>query len=124
MAGVGALFVAAVTAGGARAQTAFDTFANTFQIHGYVENQTIERSDTYVRDWHNASLRNRLNFQLSGTLAKHLDLPAMPGASIEYFLELRPGYEAAYDVDRDRFGNATTGFSGGAPGYIDSISVR
>ena len=117
MAGVGALFVAAVTAGGARAQTAFDTFANTFQIHGYVENQTIERSDTYVRDWHNASLRNRLNFQLSGTLAKHLDLPAMPGASIEYFLELRPGYEAAYDVDRDRFGNATTGFSGGAPGY-------
>ena len=48
---------------------------STFQIHGYVENQTIERSDTYVRDWHNASLRNRLDLQLSGTLAKSLDLP-------------------------------------------------
>jgi hypothetical protein len=116
VAGVGALLLAALTTGGARAQTVFDTFTNTFQIHGYLENQTIERSDTYVRDWHNASLRNRIDIQLSGTLVRSLDMPAMPGASVEYFLEVRPGYEAAYDVDRDRFGNASTGFSGGAPG--------
>jgi hypothetical protein len=113
----GTLLLAVMTAGAAQAQTAFDTFANTFAVHGYLENQTIERSDTFVRDWHNASLRNRLAVQISGKVAKSLDLPLMPGASIEYFLELRPGYEAAYDVDRDRFGNATTGFSGGAPGF-------
>jgi hypothetical protein len=82
-----------------------------------LENQTIERSDTYVRDWHNASLRSRLDVQLSGTLARSIDLPLASGASVEYFLDMRPGYEAAYDVDRDRFGNATTGFSGGAPGF-------
>src|SRR3990172_755101 len=117
VAGVCALLLAAVTPSGARAQTAFDTFDNTFQIHGYLENQTIERSDTFVRDWHNASLRNRLDIQLSGTMVKNVDLPLMPRAGIEYFIELRPGYEAAYDVDRDRFGNATTGFSGGAPGF-------
>ncbi len=116
-AGACALLLAAVTAGGANAQTVFDTFANTFQLHGYLENQTIERSDTFIRDWHNASLRNRMDVQVSGTLARSLDMPLMPGASVEYFLQLRPGYEAAYDVDRDRFGNATTGFSGGAPGY-------
>src|SRR3990172_10911957 len=116
-AGACALLLAAVTAGGAHAQTVFDTFASTFQIHGYLENQTIERSDTFVRDWHNASLRNRMSVQLSGTLARSVDMPLMPGASVEYFFDLRPGYEAAYDVDRDRFGNATTGYSGGAPGY-------
>ena len=116
-AGACALLLAAVTAGGANAQTVFDTFANTFQLHGYLENQTIERSDTFIRDWHNASLRNRFDVQVSGTLARSLDMPLMPGASVEYFLDMRPGYEAAYDVDRDRFGNATTGMSGGAPGY-------
>ncbi len=117
MAGVGALLLAAMTAGGARAQTVFDTFANTFQLHGYLENQTIERSDTYVRDWHNASLRNRIDIELSGTISRSLDLPLASGASIEYFIDMRPGYEAAYDVDRDRFGTSTTGYSGGAPGY-------
>ncbi len=64
------LLLAAVTAGGANAQTVFDTFANTFQLHGYLENQTIERSDTFVSDWHNASLRNRLDLQVSGTLGQ------------------------------------------------------
>ena len=113
-AGACALLLAAVTAGGANAQTVFDTFANTFQLHGYLENQTIERSDTFVRDWHNASTRNRIDVQVSGTLARSLDMPLMPGASVEYFLDVRPGYEAAYDIDRDRFGNATTGFSGPA----------
>jgi len=117
VAGTGALLLSAIAADGAHAQTAFDTLARTFRLHGYVENQTIERSDTYVRDWHNASTRSRLDVQVSGTIARHLDLPLMPGVSAEYFLELRPGYEAAYDIDRDRFGNATTGFSGGAPGF-------
>jgi len=117
VAGVGAVLLTTVAAVGVRAQTVFDNFANTFQIHGYEENQTIERSDTYVRDWHNASTRSRLDVQFSGTAARNIDLPAMSGTSIEYFLELRPGYEAAYDIDRDRFGNATTGFSGGGPGY-------
>ncbi len=51
-------------------------------------------------------------------------MPLMPGASVEYFIDMRPGYEAAYDVDRDRFGNATTGFSGGAPGLSPSGSYR
>jgi len=123
-AGVGALLLVAVTAGGARAQTVFDKFASTFKIYGYLENQTIERSDTYVRDWHNASLRNRLDVEVSGTLAKNLDLPLASGAALEYFLDMRPGYEAAYDIDRDRFGNATTGFSGGAPGFSPFSKVQ
>jgi hypothetical protein len=90
--------------------------SNTFQLHGYLENQTIERANDYVKDWHNASLRNRLDIELSGTIARSLDLPMASGASVEYFIDMRPGYEASYDVDRDRFGNATTGYSGGAPG--------
>lgn len=124
VAAAGALLLTAAAAAGARAQTVFDSFARTFQIHGYVENQTIERSDTYVRDWHNASTRSRLDIELSGTAVKHVDLPGAPNASVEYFVDLRPGYEAAYDIDRDRFGNATTGFSGGGPGYSPFSQVQ
>ena len=31
---------------------------------------------------------------------------------MNYFVELRPGYEGVYDFVTDRFGNRTTGFSG------------
>src|ERR1039458_7393132 len=81
------------------------------EIHGYVENQEIIRSENYVKDYNLASIRNRLDLQPSGQIIKGATLPTllgMPlgtGLSVSYFAEIRPGYEGAYDLLTDRFGN-------------------
>ena len=65
-----------------------------------------------------ASIRNRIDLQPSGQIIKDANLPTvmgMPlgtGLSVNYFAEIRPGYEGVYDLVTDRFGNHTTGFSG------------
>jgi uncharacterized protein DUF1302 len=100
------------TAGRVQAEDIWDTLKSTSQLHGYVENQEIIRNENYVRDYHVASIRNRIDLQPSGTIVHGLDVPFFRNGSIEYFAELRPGYEGAYDIVTDRFGDRTTGFSG------------
>ena len=46
------------------------------------------------------------------TLPTVMGVPLGTGLSVGYFVEIRPGYEGAYDLVPDRFGNHTTGFSG------------
>ncbi|HVB78510.1 MAG TPA: DUF1302 family protein [Candidatus Binataceae bacterium] len=88
------------------------------ELHGYVENQEIIRNENYVKGYHLASIRNRLDLQPSGQIIKDATMPTvlgMPlgsGLSVNYFAEIRPGYEGAYDLLTDRFGNHTTGWSG------------
>src|SRR6202167_833396 len=94
------------------------TLEDTFQLHGYVENQEIIRAENYVKDYNVASIRNRIDLQPSGQIIKDATLPTVVGVplgtrlSVNYFAEIRPGYEGAYDLVPDRFGNHTTGFSG------------
>src|SRR5271167_185300 len=91
---------------------------DSFELHGYVENQEIIRSENYVKDYNVASIRNRIDIQPSGQIIKDATLPTVAGIplgtglSVNYFAELRPGYEGAYDLVPDRFGNHTTGWSG------------
>src|SRR5258708_3619465 len=91
---------------------------DTFELHGYLENQEIIRSENYASDYHVASIRNRIDLQPSGQIIKDVTLPTVMGVplgtglSVSYFAEIRPGYEGAYDLVTDRFGNHTTGFSG------------
>ena len=59
------------------------TLEDTFQLHGYVENQEIIRSENYVGDYNVASIRNRIDLQPSGHIIDqahlaHRDGPA-PG---------------------------------------------
>ncbi len=68
-------------------------------IHGYVDNFTILRNDTFARDYHVASSRYRASVQLSGSLRVLKDY----FKRFEYFIELRPEYESIYDIS-DRFG--------------------
>ena len=94
------------------------TLEDTFQLHGYVENQEIIRNTNYVTDYNVASIRNRIDLQPSGQIIENGTLPTVMGVplgtglSVSYFAEIRPGYEGAYDLVPDRFGNHTTGFSG------------
>jgi len=91
---------------------------DSFELHGYLENQEIIRSENYVKDYNMASIRNRLDLQPSGQIIKDATMPTVlgiplgTGLSVNYFAEIRPGYEGAYDLVPDRFGNHTTGFSG------------
>jgi hypothetical protein len=91
---------------------------DSFELHGYVENQEIIRSENYVSDYNVASIRNRIDIQPSGQIIKDATLPTFAGIplgtglSVGYFAEIRPGYEGVYDLVSDRFGNHTTGFSG------------
>jgi hypothetical protein len=91
---------------------------DSFELHGYLENQEIIRSENYASDYHVASIRNRIDLQPSGQIIKDVTLPTVMGVplgtglSVSYFAEIRPGYEGAYDLVTDRFGNHTTGFSG------------
>ncbi len=91
---------------------------DSFELHGYVENQEIIRSENYVSDYNVASIRNRIDIQPSGQIIKDATLPTVlgvplgTGLSVGYFAEIRPGYEGVYDLVSDRFGNHTTGFSG------------
>ena len=68
-------------------------------IHGYVDNFTILRSDTFKGDYHVAASRYRASIQLSGPLRILQDM----FNRFEYFIELRPEYESIYDIG-DRFG--------------------
>jgi hypothetical protein len=94
------------------------TLEDSFQLHGYVENQEIIRSENYVSDYTVASIRNRIDLQPSGQIIRDATLPTVMGVplgsglSVGYFAEIRPGYEGVYDLVTDRFGNHTTGFSG------------
>jgi len=91
---------------------------DTFELHGYLENQEIIRSENYASDYHVASIRNRIDLQPSGQIIKDVTLPTVMGVplgtglSVGYFAEIRAGYEGVYDLVPDRFGNHTTGFSG------------
>jgi len=91
---------------------------DSFELHGYLENQEIIRSENYVGDYNLASIRNRIDLQPSGQIIKDATLPTVVGVplgtglSVNYFAEIRPGYEGVYDLVTDRFGDHTTGFSG------------
>jgi hypothetical protein len=80
-------------------------------IHGYVDNFTILRSNTFREDYHVASSRYRASIQLSGPLRIWQDI----FNRFEYFIELRPEYESIYDIS-ERFGtgrnNKTLAVSG------------
>jgi hypothetical protein len=95
-----------------------ENLKDSFELHGYVENQEIIRAENYVSDYNLASFRNRIDVQPSGQIIKDLTLPTVlgvplgTGLSVNYFAEVRFGYEGAYDIMSDRFGNHTTGFSG------------
>jgi hypothetical protein len=73
-------------------------------IHGYVDNFSILRNDTFVEDYHVASSRYRASLQLSGPLRILQDV----FNRFEYFIELRPEYESIYDLS-DRFGTGREG---------------
>ncbi len=68
-------------------------------VHGYVDNFSILRTDTFVEDYHIASSRYRASVQLSGPLR----ILRETVSRFEYFIELRPEYESIYDLG-DRFG--------------------
>jgi uncharacterized protein DUF1302 len=70
--------------------------------HGYIDNFTILRSDTFKEDYHVASSRYRASLQLSGPVAEGTKMLGIFDR-IEYFMELRPEYESIYDVS-GRFG--------------------
>ena len=107
-----------IPAGASAQQGVAQTLEDTFQLHGYVENQEIIRNTNYVTDYNVASIRNRIDLEPSGRIVSDATLPTLMGVplgtgfSLSYFAELRPGYEGAYDLVPDRFGNHTTGFSG------------
>src|SRR5713226_3943595 len=91
---------------------------DSFELHGYLENQEIIRAENYQSDYNLASIRNRIDVQPSGQVLKDINMPTVAGISlgtglsVNYFAEVRFGYEAVYDLVTDRFGNHTTGFSG------------
>ena len=97
---------------------------DSFELHGYLENQEIIRNENYVKGYNMASIRNRIDLQPSGQIIKDASLPAVAGIplasglSVNYFAELRPGYEGVYDLVPDRFGNHTTGWSGSATRHL------
>ena len=99
-------------------QGVMQNLEDSFELHGYAENQEIIRSENYVDGYNVASIRNRLDLQPSGQIIKDTELPTVlgvplgTGLSVNYFMEIRPGYEGEYDLVTDRFGNHTTGFSG------------
>lgn len=68
-------------------------------VHGYVDNFTILRNDTFKEDYHVAASRYRASVQLSGPLRILQDT----FNRFEYFIELRPEYESIYDIG-ERFG--------------------
>ena len=98
-----ALAVPLVHAAGAKDKSFLDSF-DRMAIHGYVDNFTILRNDTFKTDYHVATSRYRASMQLSGPLylmREYFD-------RFEYFIELRPEYESIYDID-DKFGNGRKG---------------
>src|SRR6185369_16946888 len=72
--------------------------------HGYLDNFTILRNDTFKDDYHVASSRYRLDLQFSGPIGSGSQPWGLPFDRFEYFLDIRPEYESAYDIS-DRFGS-------------------
>lgn len=87
-----------------RAQGVLDYFQT--HTHGYVDNFTILRSDTFKDDYHAASSRYRASLQFSGPIPDGGFLNRL-----EYFMELRPEYESIYDVS-GRYGSPGRATSG------------
>ncbi len=85
-----------------RAQGIGDYFQT--HVHGYVDNFTILRNSTFHDEYHVASSRYRLSLQLSGPIGEGSQPWGLPFDRFEYFLDIRPEYESAYDVS-DRFGS-------------------
>src|SRR5713101_2633900 len=112
------LWLAAVLGGGcvggnqAHAEEFFSDLTSNFNFHGYLEAQQIWRNENFAKDYHIASLRHRIDLQPSGQFIKDVNLGPIRNLSINYFMDLRPGYEGVYDLASDRFGNEPTGFSG------------
>ena len=111
--------LALVVGGPAYAQQGImQNLEDSFELHGYVENQEILRSENFNNSYNLASIRNRIDLQPSGQIIKDATLPnafGMPlgtGLSVNYFADIRFGYEGAYDLVGDRFGNHTNEFSG------------
>jgi hypothetical protein len=74
--------------------------------HGYLDNFTILRSDTFKDQYHFASSRYRASLQFSGPIGPEGSRPwGLPFDRLEYFMELRPEYESIYDVNGARFGD-------------------
>ena len=55
---------------------------DSFQLHGYVENQEIIRSENYVSDYNVASIRNRIDLQPSGQIINNATLPTVMGVPL------------------------------------------
>lgn len=110
-----ALAIPSVDAAGRKDKGLLDSF-DRMAIHGYVDNFTILRSDTFKTDYHVASSRYRASMQLAGPIYAMQDY----FDRFEYFIELRPQYESIYDID-DKFGNGRKGenkrFVSGRSGY-------
>ena len=99
---VAALVVSWLWASGSARAGLVDTLSH-LELHGYVDNFTILRSDTFKEDYHVATSRYRTSLQISGPLLTGATFFGMPITQAEYFIELRPEYESIYDID-DRFG--------------------
>ncbi len=110
-----ALAVPSADAAGRGDRSFLDSF-DRMAIHGYVDNFSILRNNTFKTDYHVASSRYRASMQLSGPLYMLQDY----FDRFEYFIELRPQYESIYDID-DKFGNGRKGensrFTSGRSGY-------
>ncbi len=73
--------------------------------HGYLDNFSILRSDTFKDEYHVASARYRASLQFGGPIGPEPSSPwGLPFDRLEYFMELRPEYESIYDVS-NRFGS-------------------
>ena len=97
------LAVPSAFSAGAKDKSFLDSF-DRMAIHGYVDNFTILRNDTFKTDYHVASSRYRASVQMSGPLYMMRDY----FDRFEYFIELRPEYESIYDID-DKFGTGRKG---------------
>ena len=111
-----ALAVPSANAAGGRKDKGFLDSFDRMAIHGYVDNFSILRNDTFKDDYHVASSRYRASIQLAGPIYMLQDY----FDRFEYFIELRPEYESIYDID-DKFGNGRKGenkrFVSGRSGY-------
>ena len=93
--------LALVVSGSAYAQQGItQNLEDSFELHGYVENQEIIRNENYVKGYNMASIRNRIDLQPSGQIIKDASLPTVAGVplgsglSVNYFADVRFGYEA------------------------------
>src|ERR1700689_3772940 len=55
---------------------------DSFELHGYVENQEIIRAENYVSDYNVAPIRNRIDLQPSGQIISDATLPTVLGVPL------------------------------------------